>query len=392
MVNITAGSAKPDRRPLGHASLVSAETQQIEELKTALRKAEAELRRLRNDAASKEHLVDILHEVIGTFSTSELFHMLARRLARALDLSHSSIVFAQAGARTGTVVSAWEDPQLQNLEIELDKYPEIGAAIETQEPILIPNIWKSERYSGLREQWAREGTEVTVRSVLALPFTFDGTRTGVFLLRRTADKPTFHEGDAEFAEMVIRSAMTALQRAHSMELTRADNARLEALAHVDPLTQLLNRRALIVKLVAELERVRRYNAPLAVLMIDVDHFKLVNDTHGHLAGDQVLEAIGTLLSRAARTVDTVARYGGEEFAVVLPETGLQGAVAFAERLRAKIESNTFEIGRGQELHLTISVGVTTFPGAPGESAEDLINYADQALYRAKQDGRNLVRA
>jgi two-component system, cell cycle response regulator len=364
---------------------------EVEELRAALRKAEAEVRRLRNDAESKEHLVEILHEVIGTFSTSELFHMLARRLARALDLSHSSIVFAQSGAVKGTVVSAWEDPQLQNLEIELDKYPEIGAAIDKQKPILIPDIWASDEYAALRAEWKRDGTEVNVRSVLALPFTFDGTRTGVFLLRRTVDKPVFHEGDGEFAEMVIRSAMTALQRAHSMELTRADNERLEALAHVDPLTQLLNRRALIVKLVAELERVRRYNAPLSVLMIDVDHFKLVNDTHGHLAGDQVLEAIGTLLSRAARTVDTVARYGGEEFAIVLPETGEQGAVAFAERLRTKIETNPFAIGRGQDLHLTISVGVTTFPGAAGNTAEDLLDSADQALYRAKQDGRNLVR-
>jgi two-component system, cell cycle response regulator len=372
-------------------SVLSTESEETESLRTALRLAEVELRRLRDDAAAKEHLVEILHEVMGTFSTSELFHMLARRLARALDLSQSSIIFAQAGAQTGTVVSAWEDPQLQDLEIELDKYPEIGAAIEKQHPILIPDIWTCDRYAELRERWRREGTQVTVRSVLALPFTFDGTRTGVFLLRRTAEKPPFHEGDVDFAEMVIRSAMTALQRAHSMELTRADNARLEALAHVDPLTQLLNRRALIVKLVAELERVRRYNAPLSVLMLDVDHFKLVNDTHGHLAGDQVLEAMGTLLQRAARTVDTVARYGGEEFAIVLPETGEQGAIAFAERLRAKIESNGFSIGRGQELHLTISVGVTTFPAARATSAEGLLDCADQALYRAKQDGRNLVR-
>jgi two-component system cell cycle response regulator len=376
---------------MGKSPVQKSDTVEVEDLRAALRKAEAEVRRLRNDAESKEHLVEILHEVIGTFSTSELFHMLARRLARALDLSHSSIVFAQAGGVKGTVVSAWEDPQLQNLEIELDKYPEIGAAINKQKPILIPDIWASDEYAALRAEWKRDGTEVNVRSVLALPFTFDGTRTGVFLLRRTADKPVFHEGDGEFAEMVIRSAMTALQRAHSMELTRADNERLEALAHVDPLTQLLNRRALIVKLVAELERVRRYNAPLSVLMIDVDHFKLVNDTHGHLAGDQVLEAIGTLLSRAARTVDTVARYGGEEFAIVLPETGEQGAVAFAERLRTKIEANPFTIGRGQDLHLTISVGVTTFPGAAGNTAEDLLDTADQALYRAKQDGRNLVR-
>ena len=147
--------------------------------------------------------------------------------------------------------------------------------------------------------------------------------------------------------------MTALHRAHTMELTKADNERLEALAHIDPLTQLLNRRALTINLVAELERVRRYNAPLTLLMIDVDHFKLVNDTHGHIAGDLVLEELGLVLQRAVRSVDTVARYGGEEFVVVLPETGEQGAAAFAERLRAKVEWNSFSIGKGQSLKLTI---------------------------------------
>ncbi len=371
-------------------TIVRAEADELGSLKEALRRADAEVKRLRDEAAAKEHLVEILHEVIGTLSSSELFHMLARRLAKALDLSHSSIVFAQRGDLLGTVVSAFEDPQLENLEIEIAKYPEIGAALEKQHPILIPDIWKCGRYVQLRAKWIKEGTQVSVRSVLALPFTFDGSRTGVFLLRRTAEKPSFNEADAEFAETVIRSAMTALHRAHTMELTKADNARLEALAHIDPLTQLLNRRALTVNLVAELERVRRYNAPLTVLMIDVDHFKLVNDTHGHIAGDLVLEELGLVLQRAVRSVDTVARYGGEEFVIVLPETGEQGATAFAERLRAKVEWNSFSIGKGQSLKITISIGLTTFDGARAETAEELLDSADKALYRAKQGGRNKV--
>ena len=375
---------------MARETVVRTDADELNSLKEALRKADAEVKRLRDEAAAKEHLVEILHEVIGTLSSSELFHMLARRLAKALDLSHSSIVFAQRGDPIGTVASAFEDPQLENLEIEIAKYPEIGAALEKQHPILIPDIWKCDRYIPLRAKWLKEGTKVSVRSVMALPFTFDGSRTGVFLLRRTADKPSFNEADAEFAETVIRSAMTALHRAHSMELTKADNERLEALAHIDPLTQLLNRRALTVNLVAELERVRRYNAPLTVLMIDVDHFKLVNDTHGHIAGDLVLEELGLVLQRAVRSVDTVARYGGEEFVVVLPETGEQGAMAFAERLRAKVEWNSFAIGKGQSIKLTISIGLTTFAGARAETAEELLDSADKALYRAKQGGRNKV--
>jgi diguanylate cyclase (GGDEF)-like protein len=189
---------------------------------------------------------------------------------------------------------------------------------------------------------------------------------------------------------VIKSAMKAMQRAHLVEITKADNARLEALSRTDPLTQLLNRRALHLQLAMEVERVRRYNAPLSVLMIDVDGFKGVNDTYGHHAGDAVLVELSLLLGRAARSVDTVARYGGDEFVIAVPETGETGAMAFAERIRDKIASHQFEIGQTSPLRLTVSIGVADFPVPKVETAEDLLECADRALYRAKAAGRNLV--
>ncbi|MGH2361488.1 MAG: GGDEF domain-containing protein, partial [bacterium] len=245
-------------------------------------------------------------------------------------------------------------------------------------------------YTSLREGWAREGTKVMVRSVMALPFPIDADNTGVFLLRRTSQEPRFDAGDVEFASTVVRSGVAAIQRAHAIETARADNHRLEALAHTDPLTQLDNRRALAIRLVAEMERVRRYNAPLSMLLVDLDHFKLVNDTYGHMAGDDVLAAVATLLQRAIRSVDMVARYGGEEFVVVLPETGRQGAVAFAERLRDKIATHGFHIGESHVVHVTASIGVASYPSPRLDSVEDLFRAADIALYRAKGNGRNLV--
>ncbi len=375
--------------PITEAAIQSEE---VEKLRTALRKAEAEVHRLLEEAAARGALVDILHEVMGSLSMGELCHMLARRLARALNLSHSSVIFAQSGDRVGTVASAHEDPQLENLQVELDRYPEIEAALSSEKPILIPDIWQSGRYKVLREAWQRDGSVITVRSIIALPFRLDRDRTGVFLLRRTGDKPPLNESDAEFAETVIKSAMKAMQRAHLVEVTKADNARLEVLSRTDPLTQLLNRRALHLQLATEVERVRRYNAPLSVLMLDVDGFKGVNDTYGHHAGDQVLIELALLLSRAARSVDTVARYGGDEFVIAVPETGEAGAIAFAERLRDKIESHPFDIGKEAPLHLTVSIGVAGFPEPRVESAEDLLECADRALYRAKAGGRNLVSA
>jgi diguanylate cyclase (GGDEF)-like protein len=130
---------------------------------------------------------------------------------------------------------------------------------------------------------------------------------------------------------------------------------------------------------------------MSLLLIDLDHFKQVNDTHGHLAGDDVLCEVAGLLLRVVRAVDIVARYGGEEFIVVLPETGAQGAEAFAERLRELIEAQPFVASRAVPIRLTTSIGVSTFPGFGVDSVEELLTNADQALYRAKSEGRNRVR-
>jgi diguanylate cyclase (GGDEF)-like protein len=141
-----------------------------------------------------------------------------------------------------------------------------------------------------------------------------------------------------------------------------------------------------------MERVRRYETTVSVLLIDIDFFKRVNDTHGHLVGDDVLTEIAELLQRAVRAVDVVARYGGEEFVIVLPETGAVGAASFAERIRELVEAKTFvQTPDGTGLHITASIGVATFPSPGVQTVEDLLAKADQALYRAKAEGRNLVR-
>jgi|SRR5687768_6163115 len=365
-------------------------TNEIQALRSALRKAEAELQRVREEGESRRHLVDILHEVMGNLPMEEIFHLVVRRLARALDLSHASVILASPGSATGVVATAFEQPHLHDLQIELDKYPEVISALHGGIPVLIPDLAHGPLYTNLREEWAQQDTQITIRSVMALPFPLDDTRSGVFLLRRTIDKPKFDRADVEFAETVVKSGVAAIQRAHAIETTRADNHRLEALAQTDPLTQLVNRRALTISLLSEMERVRRYNAPLALLLLDLDHFKLVNDTYGHLGGDDVLLGVANLLQRAARTVDTVARYGGEEFVIVLPETGKQGALSFAERLRSKLATHRFVIAGGEEIHITGSLGVATYPSQGIESVEDLFRAADAALYRAKGSGRNLV--
>ncbi|MBL8765470.1 MAG: GGDEF domain-containing protein, partial [Phycisphaerae bacterium] len=243
-----------------------------------------------------------------------------------------------------------------------------------------------------RARWASAGMKVTVRSVIALPFALQPTQAGVFFLRRSIQEPPLTREDLEFADTVVRAAVTAIQRAQALESTKADNRRLEQLARTDPLTRVLNRRALTERLAAETERVKRYESEVSLLLIDLDHFKRVNDNYGHLVGDDVLAEMAAYLQGAVRTVDVVARYGGEEFVVVLPETGAQGAHAFAERLREGVEAREFTRGNVGTLRLTASIGVATFPSPGIDSPEDLLAAADQALYRAKAEGRNRVRA
>jgi diguanylate cyclase (GGDEF)-like protein len=183
----------------------------------------------------------------------------------------------------------------------------------------------------------------------------------------------------------LNQALTQLETA---------NAILDEISHTDSLTQIANRRAFDIHLAIEYKGACRDNSPLALVLIDIDHFKVFNDTHGHQAGDKVLQEVASILAEhATRPGDKVFRYGGEEFAVLLRNTDLAGARVVAERMRTSIEENPIHL-HGQMHAVTISGGIAVF--APGEntmlsmSDEDLVLQADKCLYHAKASGRNRV--
>jgi len=165
--------------------------------------------------------------------------------------------------------------------------------------------------------------------------------------------------------------------------------RLRDLSIHDGLTELFNHRHIMETLTGEFQRAGRYEGAVSVLMIDIDRFKLVNDTYGHQAGDAVLRELARLLVGALRSVDVVGRYGGEEFMAVLPETGPDEARLTAERLRGLVEERSISVS-GHALDLTVSIGVATYPRQDVASVSDLIRLSDGALYRAKASGRNRV--
>lgn len=174
--------------------------------------------------------------------------------------------------------------------------------------------------------------------------------------------------------------------ARSFEAMRA---RLAEQIGTDPLTGCLNRRALETRLRAEWRQAKRRSSTVAVLAIDLDHFKQINDTRGHPFGDIVLQEVAGIMKATARDTDAVARLGGDEFVIVLPDTGWQGALTFAERLRRKVDDFSFGAASGA-MSLTVSVGVALARGNDPISPEMLLQEADRSLYKAKSGGRNRI--
>ena len=170
-------------------------------------------------------------------------------------------------------------------------------------------------------------------------------------------------------------------------MAESEAEEMSRMAITDTLTHIMNRRGITVGLLDAMAQAERYRTPLTVAMADIDHFKEINDTYGHEAGDRVLKDVAAILSDALRMPDKVGRYGGEEFLIVLPHTSLVQGRKIVERIRASVSKWSFDLG-SKKIHLTISIGVCQFKS--GEDLEQLMSHADKALYDAKKGGRNLV--
>ncbi len=209
-----------------------------------------------------------------------------------------------------------------------------------------------------------------------MPFKGRGQVIGVINAYRLGGE-AFDEPSFELLTAAANQIGIALENAMLFEETKA-------LAITDGMTSLYNYRYFISYLNEEFERVKRYKRLLSIIMIDIDFFKKYNDAYGHPKGDELLRNIAGILKNAVRKSDTVARYGGEEFVIILPETGKDMALTAAEKVRKEVELSEFEGGK-----VTISLGAASYTEEL-KSADDLVKIADNALYRAKEQGRNRV--
>ncbi|HYN85560.1 MAG TPA: sensor domain-containing diguanylate cyclase [Pyrinomonadaceae bacterium] len=223
------------------------------------------------------------------------------------------------------------------------------------------------------------GSDATTRPVAAVPLIFRERQMGVLMVRSDDPRRAWQENELLLMRTVADQVAVAVNHARLFQETQQQ-------ALTDGLTACPNRRSFEMQLVRDLHMATRMRQPLSLIMLDVDHFKGVNDTHGHAAGDVALRMLADAFRQELRGEDTAARYGGEEFAVILPQASYEGAMAVAERLRSRIE----DIDVPNVRRITASFGVATFP-THGDSRDLLVNAADRALYRAKGDGRNCVR-
>jgi diguanylate cyclase (GGDEF)-like protein len=322
-------------------------------------------------------LFDIAHSLNSTLELPELLERITRLVVERLKIPNFSIMLLSAD-RLLEVKSAW--PQHRGSEGLTFAIGEgaCGRAAETLRAVYLPDV--SDRSSIFARRNLVGGTDHG--SLLAVPMVHMDTLMGVMNFQRP-EVAGFSPEELELLMAVADQAATAVK-----------NARLHLetvqLTMTDPLTGVANRRQLFQRLEAEMARSERYDTPLSVLMVDVDHFKRLNDSEGHRAGDDALRTVSEVLRTRVRKVDTIARYGGEEFMVLLPQTSKADAVEVGEKLRrAVLETPSLAVATQPLGHITISIGVASYPIDATEQ-DTLVDCVDAALYGSKRGGRNKV--
>jgi diguanylate cyclase (GGDEF)-like protein len=239
-------------------------------------------------------------------------------------------------------------------------------------PLFIPDLTKDVRF--------RDTAPTAARSVMATPIIRGKTAIGALLVQSSSVE-AFSQEDWRLLSLMGDLSGVAIQNALLYQRTQEE-------AITDGLTGVFVHRYFQERLVEEVKRCKESGNNLTMLMADIDNFKSLNDTYGHLTGDAVLRGVSRTLQEGVRTTDFVARYGGEEFAVLLTETDAAGGLLVAERLRAAVEGCSFAEA-GVERKVTVSIGVASYDGGVGEG-RNLVERADEALYAAKRAGKNRV--
>jgi diguanylate cyclase (GGDEF)-like protein len=322
---------------------------------------------LRSRVERRDALLDIMRAVNTTLEPSKIAELIIDRASMWVPAPCWAVVSADPSGQLSILADRGLQPDMEASVLVightvLDRGEEFATADLRSDP---------------------QAAESAVGAALAFPLSCRGRRVGALIaLDRVASAR-----EPRLSAVILRSVRVLLEPA----AIALDNGlllkRAEALSVTDDLTQLYNSRYLNSVLRRETKRASRSGRPLSLLFIDLDGFKAINDNHGHLAGSRALVEAGAVIRGSARETDVVARFGGDEFALILPDTGTDGAFAVGERIRERLAAHRFLASEQLDVHLTASVGVATLPDVAA-TAEELIQAADVAMYRVKDRGKN----
>lgn len=346
---------------------------QVEMLRRDLEETKAHLE-------SKIHDLHTIYEVstviAGTLDTEELFRILPERVMRTLGLNDFCIMLYNPDTRRLTCRAGLG--MASDLPRDFHVAPGEGVAgrvFEAGEPIYVPDVRSSTEflYYG--------GARMDVRSFMCVPLLSKGKAIGILNVNHS--EPNAFDAESLATMRVLASYLAiAIENAELFHFVKT-------LAEKDSLTLLYNHGAFHEKLQVEMERAARYGRALSVIMLDLDCFKEINDTYGHLVGDRILLMTAGVLCAHLRKSDIAARYGGDEFAVILPETDLSAASTIAGRIAAGVSGVRMDTGKGEEIHFTASIGYAAcLPDS--KERESILNVADRLMYESKRRGRGGV--
>ncbi len=312
----------------------------------------------RRRAEQLEALNAVARQTTAVLDINELLTVVCRLILEWFRFDHVTVMLAEADSLR---IRAFEGRLTPSIDMGAELPPGAGLAARA--------VTVVEGYvPGFSE----------THSEMCVPLIFLGEKLGVIALD-SAQRDAFVAEDVQPLEAVADICAAAIQNANYFE-------RVKQLAYIDGLTGIYNRRCFEMRIGEELERASRFQSRMAVIMIDIDHFKKLNDDFGHLIGDDVLRGVAAILRQQLRKLDVVCRFGGEEFAIVLPETSGENAAAVAEKLRRHFENHRFP---GVPRPVTISCGVADYP-SQGATRDEVMAASDAALFIAKRTGRNRV--
>ena len=319
-----------------------------------------------------QELIDF-HKSISLLSLEKISSVLVDLLPSVLSVDFFTLFLYDKDKRMLDLVSHNHPDLESSFSLSLSSSPIMEAAVLSGQHVLEQSYKDSKYYQGSNKKFFKKDFFVTV------PLKVEKEIMGVLNIN-DGEQESFDTSNLEFVLCVSDFISMSISNAILFEQTKK-------LAVTDGLTGISNRLSMENALSNEFERSVRYGAPLSVVLLDVDHFKDVNDTYGHQKGDEILVAVASLLKKFCRANDIAARYGGEEFLMILPQSNAQGAFKIAERVREEMMKLNFT-GNESNFSVTTSCGVAELDRDFVENTDQLVSMADQALYEAKNSGRN----